>query len=74
MTKTSEDPIELRSLLIECAKAVVDNRITVQQANAVSALSAEVHKSLKMQYVGQIIHDGSFSIKEGRLLESIGGK
>ena len=62
-------PEELRSLLIECAKSVVDNRITVQQANAVAGLSAEIHKSIKMEYVGQVISSGHFKIKDGELFE-----
>jgi hypothetical protein len=60
-------PIELRSLLIESAKAVVDGRLTVQQANSVSGLSSEVHKSLKMEYVGQMLDSGAYSINDGRL-------
>lgn len=67
-------PAELRSLLVESAKAVVDGRITVQQANAVSGLSAEVHKSMKMEYVGQIIDSGGYNIEGGRLVEALGTK
>lgn len=65
-------PAELRSLLIESARAVVDGRVTVPQANAVSGLSAEVHKSMKMEYVGQIIDSGGYSIEGGRLIEAMG--
>lgn len=69
MKQRSTTPSELRSLLIESAKAVVDGRLTVQQANAVSGLSSEVHKSMKMEYVGQIIDSGSYSVEGGRLIE-----
>ena len=67
-------PSELRSLLIASAKAVVDGRLTVQQANAVSSLSSEVHKSLKMEYVGQIIDSGTYDIQDGRLIDVMGSK
>lgn len=66
-------PAELRSLLIESARAVVDGRLTVQQANAVSGLSAEVHKSLKMEYVGQMIDAGGIRIEGGRIIDALGG-
>ena len=62
-------PVELRSLLIESARAVVDGRITVQQANAVSSLSSEIHKSLKMEYVGQMIDNGQYEIQGGKLID-----
>lgn len=65
-------PAELRSLLIESAKAVLDGRLTVQQANAVSGLSAEVHKSIKMEYVGQVLDTGQYSITDGKLIDSLG--
>ena len=61
-------PEELRSVLTAAAYAVVEGRITVQQANALSSLSSEVHKSLKMQYVGQLICDDLPNIENGRIV------
>jgi vacuolar-type H+-ATPase subunit E/Vma4 len=66
-------PEEFRSLLIAAASAVLEGRLTVQQANALAGLSSEVHKSLKMQYVGQMIGAGNVSIQDGRVVRMLEG-
>jgi len=48
-------PEQLRELLIDSVKAVLDRKLSPAQANAVAALSAEVHKSIKMEIVGDIV-------------------
>jgi len=48
-------PEELRELLIESVRAVLDRKLSPAQAHAVAALSAEVHKSIKMEIVGDIV-------------------
>lgn len=52
---------ELRELLIQSAKAVLDRKISPQQANAISGLAAEVHKSIKMECVEKLMASRSYS-------------
>ncbi len=73
VTTQIKTPEEFRTLLIAAAGAVLEGRINVQQANALSGLSAEVHKSLKMQYVGQMIGAGNVSITDGRVVRMLEG-
>ena len=61
-------PDELRSILIAAGRSVIEGKITVQQANALASLSAEVHKSLKMEYVGQILAKEKLGIDQGKII------
>lgn len=43
-------PEEFRRKLMDTMSALIEGRVSVSQANAVSALSAEVHKSINSQW------------------------
>jgi len=43
-------PAELRSILLQCMEKVIEGKMSVNQANAVAALSAEAHKSIRQQW------------------------
>jgi hypothetical protein len=64
-----ENSDDLRSLLIAAARAVIDGKLNVQRANAVASLSAEVHKSIRLEMVGKALSDKSMAIENGRLVE-----
>lgn len=64
-----QTPDDLRSLLIAAARAVIDGKLNVQRANAVAALSSEVHKSIRLDLVGQALSDKSMAIENGKLIE-----
>ena len=64
-----QTPDDLRSLLIAAARAVIDGKLNVQRANAVAALSSEVHKSIRLELVGQALSDKSMAIENGKLIE-----
>ena len=64
-----EKPDELRSLLVAAARAVIDGKLNVQRANAVASLSAEVHKSIRLEMVGEALTDKSMAIENGRLVQ-----
>ena len=64
-----QTPDDLRSLLIAASRAVIDGKLNVQRANAVAALSSEVHKSIRLELVGQALSDKSMAIENGKLIE-----
>lgn len=64
-----ENPDELRSLLVAAARAVIDGKLNVQRANAVASLSSEVHKSIRLEMVGQALSEKSMAIENGKLVE-----
>jgi len=66
-------PEELRAILVSSIRAVIDGQITVPQANAISSLSSEVHKSVKMEYVGQILAKEKVLIRNGKIIDQLGG-
>ena len=65
--KNGSKPEHLRAILVESIKAVINGNITVQQANSISSLSAEIHKSIKMEYVGQYLAHETVKIRDGNL-------
>lgn len=48
-------PENVRHLLLQSALAVVTGRLTPKEANSIAALTAEIHKSLKMEYIGKVL-------------------
>lgn len=48
--KTIEDARTHRAFLLQTMLAVGEQRVNVQQANAIAALSGEVHKSIRLEF------------------------
>lgn len=48
-------PSNVRHLLLQSAMAVVSGRLTSKEANAIACLTSEIHKSLKLEYIGRIL-------------------
>jgi hypothetical protein len=65
-------PAELRELLINSARAVLDRQLTPAQANSIALLSAEVHKSIKMQLVGEMMSSKSEPINAEYVVKALG--
>jgi hypothetical protein len=66
-------PNELRELLINSARAVLDRQLTPAQANAIASLSSEVHKSIKMQLVGDMMSAKSEPMNAEYVVQVLGG-
>jgi hypothetical protein len=66
-------PSELRELLIKSAMAVLDRQLTPAQANAIASLSSEVHKSIKMQMVGEMMSCKSEPLNAEYVVTALGG-
>lgn len=43
-------PSELRSILLQSMEALIEGKMSVQQANALASLSSEAHKSIRQQW------------------------
>jgi hypothetical protein len=65
----AKTPNEFRGILIAATQAVIDGRINVQQANAVAGLASEVHKSVRLEIVGQALSDKNIAIEGGQLVK-----
>ncbi len=50
LTHTIKSADEHRRLMLDAMVALVEGRMNIGQANALSSLSAEVHKSLKLEF------------------------
>lgn len=62
---------ELRATLLASIEAVLDGKMTVQQANSVANLSAELHKSIKQEWDMRVYAAQSLSIQDGGLVKMI---
>ena len=62
------EPAEWRALLMNAAVGVLDQRVTVSQANSVAALSVEVHKSIRQEFDMRCYAAENLAIRDGRVL------
>ena len=70
--KKETTPEDLRAILVSSIRMVIEGDMSVQQANAISSLSSEVHKSIKMEYVGQILSRETITVKNGKVINVLG--
>ena len=47
----------VQHLLLQSALAVVEGKLTAKEANAIAGLTAEIHKSIKLELVGKLMND-----------------
>lgn len=50
-------PPQLRHMLMQAAAAVATGNLTPKQATAIAKLTEEIHKSIKLEYVEQLMCD-----------------
>jgi hypothetical protein len=70
-------PEDHRALLLASMEAVCEGRMNINQANAVTGLSAEVHKSIKQEWDMRVYAAENLTLEHGRvvkMLESGGGE
>ena len=65
-------PEKLQDLLLKCALAVVNGQLTAKDANAVSGLASEIHKSIKLEYVSRIIESRGDAMCDDRIIQVVG--
>lgn len=58
-----------RAILNAAIRAVIDGKLNVQRANAVAALSSEVHKNIRLEMVGVALSDRAMAIENGKLVQ-----
>lgn len=68
------NPNELRSVLLHCIEGVMEGRINVPQANAIADLSAEIHKSIKLEWDIRIYSSESIDYESAILKKSLEDK
>jgi hypothetical protein len=65
-------PGEHRALLFSAIEAVCEGRLSVPQANAVSDLSAEVHKSLRQEWDMRVYAAENLTLEHGKVVKMLG--
>lgn len=65
---TIKAPEDQRKLLLDAMVALVEGRMNVAQANALAALSCEVHKSIRQQFDILVYAAEHFKLGEGNQL------
>ena len=68
MSQVIRTPEALRATILEAIEAVLEGRINVAQANAVSSLSAELHKSIKAEWDMRCYAAENLSYEQARLV------
>lgn len=63
-------PENIRQLLMQSAVAVLEGNLAAREANAIAQLTGEIHKSLKMQYIDQILN-GKDALRSDQIIEVI---
>lgn len=71
--KKETTPEDLRAILVSSIRMVIDGNMSVPQANAISSLSSEVHKSIKLEYVGQVLAKETITVKNGKIVNFLEG-
>ncbi len=64
-------PAEHRALLLGAIEAVCEGRMSVPQANAVTGLSAEVHKSIRQEWDMRVYAADNLSLAHGKVIKML---
>lgn len=64
-------PEEHRALLLASIEAVCEGRMNVPQANAVTGLSAEVHKSIKQEWEMRCYAAENLTLEHARVVKML---
>ena len=71
MTNKITTPQEHRALLLAAMEAVCEGRVNVAQANALTGLSAEVHKSIRQEWDMRVYAAENLTIEQGRVVKML---
>lgn len=66
-------PAEHRAILLAAMEALCEGRLNVAQANALSGLSAEVHKNLRQEWDMRVYASEHLTLDGGQVIKLIEG-
>jgi len=66
-------PAEHRALLLASIEALCEGRMNVAQANAVTGLSAEVHKSIRQEWDMRVYAADNLCLDSGAVVKMLDG-
>jgi hypothetical protein len=64
-------PEEHRAILLAAMEALLEGRLNVQMANALSSISAEVHKNLKQEWDMRVYASENLTLSHGQVIKMI---
>ena len=64
-------PAEHRAILLSAMEALLEGRLNVQMANALSSISAEVHKNLKQEWDMRVYAAENLTLEHGQVVKMI---
>lgn len=67
------DANDLRGALLATIQAVLEGRVTVAQANSVTGLSGELHKSIRQEWDMRVYANEHLNLEAGNVVKLIGG-
>lgn len=65
---------DLRGALLATIEGVLEGRVNVGQANAVAALSGELHKSIRQEWDMRVYANENIALDKGRVLLLLDGE
>lgn len=60
---------DLRGALLASIQGVLEGKVNVAQANAISALSTELHKSIRQEWDMRVYANENLSISSGEVIK-----
>jgi hypothetical protein len=64
-------PEEHRAILLSAMEALLEGRLNVQMANALSGISAEVHKNLKQEWDMRVYAAENLTLEHGQVVKML---
>jgi len=64
-------PEDHRALLLASMEAVCEGRMNINQANAITGLSAEVHKSIRQEWDMRVYAAENLTLEHGKVVKML---
>ena len=64
--------VDLRGALLAAIEGVLEGRVNVAQANAVTGLSGELHKSIRQEWDMRVYANENLSLEAGKVIRLLG--
>ena len=64
---------DLRGALLATIEGVLEGRVNVSQANAVAAISTELHKSIKQEWDMRVYANENLTLENGQVIKLLEG-
>ena len=65
---------DLRGALLAAIEGVLEGRVNVAQANAVAALSGELHKSIRQEWDMRVYANENLTLAHGQVIKLLDGE